>query len=135
MGEVWGCNMALRRTALDRIGGFRAGLRLQQEWEWEQRLLAQGGRIVYLPDAWLWHRRLASDLRLGRLAREYFLRGYRKGLLGQPISPAVLAGHAAASLAHGLRSRCSYGLTQAARECGLVCGELARLISPLGSRH
>src|SRR5205085_12638551 len=55
--EVWSGNMALRRAALDRLGVFRVDLRLMghTEIEWQRRLRDAGGRVVYLPAAWLWH--------------------------------------------------------------------------------
>jgi glycosyltransferase involved in cell wall biosynthesis/GT2 family glycosyltransferase len=120
--EVWGGNMAIRPSALARIGPFRAGLRFQQEWEWERRLLAAGGRMVYLPDAWLWHRRRRADLRLAGLMREFFLRGYVKAGLGHPVVPAVVSRRAVHSLVHGATARCAQGLTEAARDLGLMCG-------------
>jgi GT2 family glycosyltransferase len=106
------------------VGPFREGLRRHQDWEWEQRLLRAGGRIVHVPDAWLWHRRGRSDLRVTRLAREFFLRGYTKATLGFPIDRRRVATRAAESLGHALRARCTRGLTEAARDAGLLWGAL-----------
>ena len=55
---VWGANLALRRSALARAGGFdpaRSGP--GDEEEWERRLRAAGGRIRYLAAAGVDHRR------------------------------------------------------------------------------
>lgn len=125
VAEVWGCNMAVRRGALERTGPLREGLRFQQEWEWQQRLLAAGGRIVYLPDAWLWHRRLRSDLHVPAMVREFFVRGYMKGAHGQRVVPRVVARRAAQSIVHAVSSRCMRGLTESARDAGMLCGALA----------
>ena len=62
--------MAIRREAFQRVGPFCEGLRYHQEWEWEQRLLESGGRLVYLPGAWVWHRRDETDLKLISILRE-----------------------------------------------------------------
>jgi glycosyltransferase involved in cell wall biosynthesis len=120
--EVWGGNMALRRSALERTGLFREGLRVQQEWEWEQRLMAAGGRIVYLADAWLWHRRRDADLEIAPMLREFFLRGYFKGALGQPIAPGIVVRRASGWLLHAVRSHCTRGVTESTRHFGLLCG-------------
>jgi GT2 family glycosyltransferase len=134
LGEVWGPNMAVRRSGFELAGMFREGLAFGQEWEWQRRLLAAGGRIVYVPDAWLWHRRSRSDLRVPALLREYVTRGWIQGRLRQPTPdgwrPGPLAGRALASLAHGLRRRCTRGLTDAALDAGRLAGVLA----PPGSR-
>ncbi len=88
--EVWGCNMAVSRDALERVGPFREGLRIQQEWEWQRRLLAAGGRTFYVADAWLHHRRLADDMRPIRLMRDSFTRGWRLGRHRGTVQPPDL---------------------------------------------
>ena len=59
---VWGANFALRRSALERIGEFDESLDRAHgdEEDWLLRLRAAGGRIVYLADAGLDHRRSAA---------------------------------------------------------------------------
>lgn len=59
--HVPGCNMAFRREALQRIGGFnpiylRAGDDVDVCW----RLQAQGGKIGFAPAALVWHHHRAS---------------------------------------------------------------------------
>lgn len=127
--EVWGGNMVLRRGALERVGLLREGLPIQQEWEWQQRLLAAGGRIVYLTDAWLWHRRRHTDLRFAPMLLEFFRRGYVKGALGPPVIAQVVIRKAAASLLHAARARCTRGLTESFRQLGLLCGALVAAIA------
>ena len=60
---VWGANFAVRRSAVERIGEFDESLDRAHgdEEEWLLRLRAAGGRIVYLADAGLDHRRSADD--------------------------------------------------------------------------
>jgi glycosyltransferase involved in cell wall biosynthesis len=73
---VWSANMAIRRRALDRVGRFDETLHGRgEEEEWERRLAAAGGRIRYLADAGLEHRRAGADARLGALTRASFSLG------------------------------------------------------------
>jgi glycosyltransferase involved in cell wall biosynthesis len=118
VGEVWGCNMAIRRSAHARVGPFREGLPYSQEWEWQQRLLAGGGQIVYLADAWLWHRRLADDLRLRALLWQHAQRGYLTRRLRLVGNRQVSVGGLAASLAHAASRGCATGLVHAAHHAG-----------------
>jgi glycosyltransferase involved in cell wall biosynthesis len=74
---VWGANFAVRRSAVERIGefdeSFDRGHGDEEEWLW--RLRAAGGRVVYLADAGLDHRRAAADSGLASLARAAYHRG------------------------------------------------------------
>jgi glycosyltransferase involved in cell wall biosynthesis len=74
---VWGANFAVRRSAVDRIGEFDESFDRGHgdEEEWLLRLRAGGGRIVYLADAGLDHRRAAGDSGLASLARAAYRRG------------------------------------------------------------
>jgi len=74
---VWGANFAVRRSAVERVGDFDETLDRGHgdEEEWLMRLRAAGGRIVYLADAGLDHRRAAGDSGLGSLARAAYHRG------------------------------------------------------------
>jgi GT2 family glycosyltransferase len=125
VGAVWGANLVASRRSFERVGLFREGLAFEQDWEWQQRLIASGSRIVYLPDAWLWHRRFDSDLRLGRQLSEHFRRGFTRGRLCTPDPAPKLARAMAHELAHGIGARCTRGLTEAARCMGLL---LARVV-------
>ncbi|MBD0283061.1 MAG: glycosyltransferase family 2 protein [Thermoleophilaceae bacterium] len=74
---VWGANLAVRRSAIERIGSFdeRIVRPHGDEEEWLERLRAAGGRVVYLAEAGLDHRRTRADARLAPLARAAYTRG------------------------------------------------------------
>ena len=74
---VWGANFAVRRSAVDRVGEFDESFDRGHgdEEEWLMRLRAAGGRIVYLADAGLDHRRAPGDSGLASLARAAYHRG------------------------------------------------------------
>jgi GT2 family glycosyltransferase len=124
---AWGANMAIRRSALERVGPFDTSLEHGgDEQEWQERLLAQarsGARpIVYVAAAAVDHRRAGDDARLRSLARTAFARG-RAGrrldaLRGQapslPRETLTLLG----CLGHVVRYRCPAGLTMAAHSLG-----------------
>lgn len=74
-----GANFAVRRGALDSLGGFRDGLdRIggelisNGEFELLRRLLGKGGRVLYWPDAEVAHRVPAE-----RLTKQWFRRRAR----------------------------------------------------------
>ena len=73
---VWSANMLLRRSAWERVGPlderFSTG---GDEEEWLRRLRAAGGRVIYLADAALDHRRVGDDARLRSLMRSAYRRG------------------------------------------------------------
>lgn len=74
--RLWGANLALRRSAVERIGGFDPSLNWSgDEEEWEDRLLAAGGRMRYVAAAGVDHRRAGTDARLSNLARAAHARG------------------------------------------------------------
>ncbi|MGA2009486.1 MAG: glycosyltransferase family A protein [Solirubrobacteraceae bacterium] len=120
---VWGANMAMRRSAFDRIGLFDERLRGRgDEEDWELRWRAAGGRIRYLAAAGLDHRRTAEDSRLlvlaraaygqGREARRHDVRvGKARAILRES---RVLAG----CTWHTVVRRCGYGIVMGARSAG-----------------
>jgi GT2 family glycosyltransferase len=120
---VWGANMAIRRSAFDRLGPFDESLHGRgNEDDWEYRYAAAGGRIRYLARAGLDHRRAAPDARLSVLTRHAYEQGresrrhdLRVGRV-RPISAELrtLAGCAW----HTVRRRCSYGIVMGARVAG-----------------
>jgi GT2 family glycosyltransferase len=68
--------MAMRRAAFERIGEFDESIHGGgDEQEWLERLLANGGRLIYIAEAGLDHRREGRDTRLVPLARAAYARG------------------------------------------------------------
>lgn len=127
---VWSANMAVRRTALERVGPFDEGIHTRgDEEEWERRYIAEGGRIRYLPAAGLDHRRSAADSRVRSLAQaEYAIgRAARRFAARKQIAPPLH--HEARSLArcgvHIIRRRCPYGIVMAAHYVGRLREGLA----------
>lgn len=131
---VWGANMTVTRRALELAGRFDERLPLyNEELEWQHRLRAAGGSIVYLPGAWVWHRRLAADLRMSSLLARHFARGVgqaaffaatgrqlrvRDGLLRVPRR-----------LAHAVGRRCWWGVFEAVGQVGFAWGAARRTLS------
>jgi GT2 family glycosyltransferase len=123
---VWGANFAVRRSAVERVGPFDESIVRPHgdEEEWLERLRAAGGRIVYLADAGLEHRRTAQDSRLRPLARAAYARGRaarasdsrrgREPSLGGELR--VLAGCGW----HTLRRACPQGVIMGAHSAGRV---------------
>jgi hypothetical protein len=89
--------------------------------EWEARLARVGGRIVYLPRSWLWHRRGPVELSVRRQAVRSFQLGYTVVALGQRQTAQSLARQVWRSGRHAVRARCTRGLTDAARYLGSLC--------------
>src|SRR5688500_17302102 len=129
---VWGANFAVRRSAIERIGEFDESLDRAHgdEEDWLLRLRAQGGRIVYLAEAGLDHRRSAGDSRLGPLARVAYHRGRgarssdrRRGdapRLARELRVLVGCGW------HTVRRACPQGLIMGAHSAGRVMEALRR---------
>ncbi|MCU1451468.1 MAG: glycosyltransferase [Acidimicrobiales bacterium] len=121
--EVWGGNLALRRHAVDIIGPFREFRRLGgNEIEWQRRARALGLSIGYVPEARLYHRRTAGDVRLGRLVSRRFFRGWGQARnmarAGEPYlarSELESTGH---WLGHWATTGCTQGLVNAAQVAG-----------------
>ena len=123
VGYAIGANMALRRAAIEKIGSFNELLSgAGDESEWELRLLAAGGRIVYLPDAWVWHRRTARDLQLWRLLRSQFRRGSQYAafarVVGRPMCLHDELTVIPRFVAHAARRVCAGGLLLASSRVG-----------------
>jgi GT2 family glycosyltransferase len=126
---AWGANMAIRRSALERIGPFDVSLAHGgDEQEWQERLIATSGGedasppILYVAGAVLHHRRSPSDARLLRLCRGAHARGRaarrfdaRRGVAPSRVHELrTLVGCAG----HVVRRRCPNGLTLVAHSLG-----------------
>jgi glycosyltransferase involved in cell wall biosynthesis len=124
---VWSANMLVTRSALELVGAFNDQLPIYaDEIEWEERLRRSGGEVVYIPEAWLWHRRAAHDLRLLRLLRLRFIRGRNRAtyfsVTGQSVSAFEELNLAARALGHAIIRGCSGGVMRASSHIGLAWG-------------
>ena len=122
---AWGANMAIRRSALERIGPFDVSLEHGgDEQEWQERLRADtpGARVLYLAGAAVEHRRAGSDAHLRSLSRGAYARGRAARRFdsrrGQAPSLAAELLTLAGCLGHVLRRRCPAGLTMVAHSWG-----------------
>jgi hypothetical protein len=115
--------MAVRRTALQRVGPFDESRELYgDEQEWQARLKAGGSRLRYIAGATLDHRRAGADARITALARAAYRRGRasRRFDVFKDTAPTpreelrVLAGCAL----HGPRFRCANGPILTAHSLG-----------------
>jgi glycosyltransferase involved in cell wall biosynthesis len=130
---VWSANMLLRRSAWERVGPlderFSTG---GDEEEWLRRLKADGGRVVYLADAGLDHRRAGDDARLRSLMRSAYRRGRNMraydGMRGS-APPLVRELRVLAGCGwHTARRGCPQGLIAGAH----TAGRLAEAVRPRG---
>jgi GT2 family glycosyltransferase len=122
---VWSANMAIRRSAFDRVGPFDERFSTGgDEEEWLRRLHASGGRVMYLAGAGLDHRRAGDDARLRSLMRGAYRRGrnmraydsMRHTAPALPRELRVLAGCGW----HTVRRACPQGLVMGAHSAGRV---------------
>jgi GT2 family glycosyltransferase len=128
----WSANLAIRRAALETIGGFDEAIPVGagDEEEWQERYRSAGGRVRYVAAAGLAHRRVGTDATLRALARAQYRRGraarrqdVRKG--AAPSLPAELR-VVAGCIWHTLRRACPNGVTLTAHALGRTRETLAR---------
>jgi glycosyltransferase involved in cell wall biosynthesis len=133
---VWSANMALRRAAFERIGPFDERFSTGgDEEEWLRRLRAAGGRVVYLADAGLDHRRAGDDARLRALMRGAYRRGRNMRAYDSLRNRAPALGRELRVLAgcgwHTVRRGCPQGLVMGAHSAGRV----VEAVRPLAARR
>ena len=132
---AWGANMAIRRTALQRVGPFDVSLDYGDEQEWQDRLAIAPGngatgtpsddrvaRVMYVARAAVDHRRAGADARLAALARAAYARGRGArrfdARFGKAPSLARELRTLLECLGHVIRRRCPAGLTMVACSAG-----------------
>lgn len=123
---AWGANMAIRRSALERVGPFDVSLAHGgDEQEWQDRLISTSGggaRVLYVAAACVEHRRVGADARLGALSHTAHVRGRAARRFdawrGEAPSLARESITLAACAAHVVRRRCPAGLTMVAHSAG-----------------
>lgn len=128
---VWGANMSMWRAAFLTAGTFDERLLIGgEDTEWERRLVAAGGCVIYAPDAWLLHRRMAADLTLASLLRRTFRRGLSCGRntvhTGERQRYPEAAGRILGYLRHAATDRCSFGLICTSMSIGFLLGQAGR---------
>ncbi len=129
---AWGANMAIRRSALERVGPFDTSLADggdEQEWQERMRRAQPPGRVLYVAAAEVAHRREGEDAGLaalmdgarsrGRAARRFDARR------GRAPSPRAELGTLIRCVGHVLARRCPAGLTMVAHSSGRL-GEAVR---------
>jgi GT2 family glycosyltransferase len=135
---AWGANMAVRRSALERVGPFEESLEHggdEQEWQDRLRSASDGSaRVRYVAAASVEHRRVGADARLAALSRAQYVRGaaarrfdvrrgQAPGLGRELLTLAGCAGHVA-------RRRCPAGLTMVAHSAGRLREGLREALRP-----
>ena len=115
---VWGANLAIRRSAFDRVGLFRPNMSGPgDEVEWILRLRRAGGLVRYIADAEAVHTRFADDVTVKKLMKTTVARA-RHGAafdleLGivEPLYDVLR--RAVRSTAHAILFRCWSGAAHA----------------------
>jgi glycosyltransferase involved in cell wall biosynthesis len=128
---VWSANMLLRRSALERAGEFDESLPTGgDEEEWLRRLAARGGRVMYIAEAPIDHRRAGDDARLRSLMRSAYHRGYNLRRFNEAHGQPPAVAHELRVLAgcgwHVVRRRCPQGLIAGAHSAGRLKRALGR---------
>jgi len=128
---VWSANMALRRSAFELAGPFDESFSTGgDEEEWLRRLSAAGGKVVYVGDAGLDHRRAGADARLRALMRSAYRRGRNVGAYDRRRGSAPGLPHELRVLAgcgwHAMRRGCPQGLVMGAHSAGRVVEAVRR---------
>jgi glucosyl-dolichyl phosphate glucuronosyltransferase len=132
-----GANLVVRRRVFGLVGAFDERLPIYgDETEWVDRYRRSGGRIVYLADAWLWHRRTAASLRVASLLAHSFRfgRGWAASsdAMGSRCSVAGAIASAVRGLGHGIRFRCFAGFRRAATGIGTAIETARMLVTGVG---
>ncbi len=137
---AWGANMAIRRSALERVGPFDVSLEHGgDEQEWQERLRADtpGARVLYVGRAAVEHRRVGADAGLRSLSRAGYTRGRaarrfdaRQGRAPSLAKELLTLG---GCVGHVVRRRCPAGLTMVAHSWGRL-REGARERTPMDGR-
>ncbi len=144
---AWGSNMAIRRTALERVGPFDVSLGGGgDEQEWQERASQDSAHAsaLYVAGAWVEHRRAGDDARLGSLARAAYARGggarrfdeWRGTAPAASVELRTLLG----CVAHVIRRNCPAGLTMVAHSAArlrqaLASKGVANRHPPVGTAH
>ena len=134
---AWGTNMAIRRSAMERVGSFDvslAGGGDEQEWQERMRRLNPGASILYVAGAAVEHRRSGEDSTLRSLARAAHARGRAARRFDSRRGTAPSLARESATLAgclgHVVRRRCPSGMTMAAHSAGRLREGIHERLTP-----
>jgi GT2 family glycosyltransferase len=124
-GVGWGANLGVCRSWVQRMGEFDAARELYgDEQEWQDRVRAAGGRIVWVPGAALDHVRTGDDATVRALARAAYARGQASRrydvFKGRAPSRAAELALLARTALHGPLHRCWNGPVMAAHSLGRI---------------
>ncbi len=86
VSSISGCNSMYRTSDLKAIGGFRPEYLTAEDTELNRRLLSRG-RLVYVPDAVVFHRHGRG---LRAFAKRMYQYGYGRGQVLLPGAPVIL---------------------------------------------
>lgn len=128
-----GGNMGVPRSTFVEFGGFDETLDFYgEDTEWQHRLHRAGGETIYLPDAWVHHRRTADELKVRKILRRQFRKGKSWPVVADRIerrsSPFGGLRIIVTGLAHALRHRCWTGIFRAAYGLGYSTESVIRLV-------
>jgi GT2 family glycosyltransferase len=128
---VWGSNLAIRRSAFDRIGPFDESVSSHgDEEDWLIALRGAGGKIVYLAAAGVDHRRTGADARLPALTQAAYRRGHAARITDQrrEMAPGLLSElrNLAGCAWHTVHYACPQGVIMGAHSAGRVAEALRR---------
>jgi GT2 family glycosyltransferase len=128
---VWSANMLVRREAFDRAGPFdETRPPGGDEEEWLRRLSESGGRVFYVADAAIDHRRAGDDARLRALMRGAYRRGRNLRAYDESRGTAPGIGRELRVLAgcgwHTVRRACPQGLIMGAHSAGRLMQAVRR---------
>jgi len=128
---VWSANMLFRRDAYERIGPFDESRPPGgDEEEWLRRLTDRGGRVFYIADAAIDHRRTGDDARLRSLMRSAYRRGRNLRAYDESRGTAPGLGRELRVLAgcgwHVVRRACPQGLIMGAHSAGRLATAVRR---------
>ncbi len=135
---AWSANLAIRRSALRRVGPFDPGIEIYgDEEDWLRRLEAAGGRVRYVAAAGVDHRRAGADATWRGLARAAWHKGrnsrrydMRKGSAPPAATEAALV---LRCVWHIVRRRCGNGILLTAMSAGRLREAVApRPFAPRG---
>jgi glycosyltransferase involved in cell wall biosynthesis len=94
--ELWGGNAVIRRSVFESVGLFSTqcgrgatGLLMNEDKEFQERMVSAGHRGIYLPDLIIYHHIPAARLTRNYSRRWHFWNGSSEGLFGRKCKEPV----------------------------------------------